>query len=112
MRKSNNGNDVVFRCELSMGRVLELDHNGDPSMTLQRLSASGYNSVKIHRNGDEYVVYEPSRVRILGTSNGGGGASSSGGAVGPLVLGPGMAAMGHPLLMLGPNFGSPFLIFR
>jgi hypothetical protein len=99
-------------------------------MTLQRLSASGYNSVKIHRNGDEYVVYEPSRVRILSTSNGGGGASSSGGAVGPFVLGPvtsgrpsvqaswasqgitSMAATPHPPISLGPMFGSPFLVFR
>ncbi len=68
-RKSNNGDDVVFRCELTMGRTLQLDHTGHPSMTLQKLSAMGYNSVKIHRNGDEYAVYEPYRVRILGTSD-------------------------------------------
>ena len=65
-RKSNNGDDVVLRCELTMGRVCELDHNGCPSMTLQRLKQMGYDSVKIRRNGgDEYAVYEPSRVRIL-----------------------------------------------
>ncbi len=64
-RKSNNGHDVVLRCKLTMGRVCELDHNGCPSMTLQRLNEMGYDSVKIRRNGDEYAVYEPSRVRIL-----------------------------------------------
>jgi hypothetical protein len=69
-RKSNNGHDVVLRCELTMGRVCELDHNGCPSMTLQRLKQMGYDSVKIRRNGDEYVVYEPSRVRLLVDSDG------------------------------------------
>jgi hypothetical protein len=64
-RKSNNGDDVVLCCELTMGRVCELDHNGCPSMTLQKLKQMGYDSVKIRRSGDEYAVYEPSRVRIL-----------------------------------------------
>jgi hypothetical protein len=39
-------------------------------MTLQRLNQMGYGSVKIRRNGDEYAVYEPSRVRILIDSDG------------------------------------------
>jgi hypothetical protein len=34
-------------------------------MTLQKLKQMGYDSVKIRRSGDEYAVYEPSRVRIL-----------------------------------------------
>ena len=68
-RKSNNGNTVVFRCLLRMDRVCELDCNGDASMTLQSLNAKGYDSVKIRRNGDEYVVYEPWRVRILSRSD-------------------------------------------
>jgi hypothetical protein len=64
-RKSKNGDDVVFRCELKMGQVCELDQ-GCPSMTPQMLKQMGYDSVKIHRrHGDEYVVYEPSRVHIL-----------------------------------------------
>jgi hypothetical protein len=33
-------------------------------MTLHKLNGMGYDSVKILRNGDEYVVYEPSRVRV------------------------------------------------
>jgi hypothetical protein len=34
-------------------------------MTLDKLNGKGYDSVKILRNGDEYAVYEPSRVRVL-----------------------------------------------
>jgi hypothetical protein len=64
-RKSNHGNDVVLMCQLTLGRTLTLDQNGDQSMTLQKLNGMGYDSVRILRNGDEYVVYEPSRVRLL-----------------------------------------------
>ena len=64
-RKSNHGNDVVLTCQLTLGRTLTLDQHGDPTMTLHKLNGMGYDSVKILRNGDEYVVYEPSRVRVL-----------------------------------------------
>jgi hypothetical protein len=64
-RKSNHGNDVVLVCELALGRTLTLDQDGDPSMTLHKLNGMGCDSVRILRNGDEYVVYEPSRVRLL-----------------------------------------------
>ncbi len=64
-RKSNHGNDVVLMCQLTLGRTLTLDQHGDQSMTLHKLNGMGYDSVKILRNGDEYVVYEPSRVRLL-----------------------------------------------
>ena len=64
-RKSNHGNDVVLKCQVTLGRTLTLDKDGDPTMTLDELNGMGYDSVKILRNGDEYVVYEPSRVRVL-----------------------------------------------
>ena len=64
-RKSNHGNDVVLVCQLTLGRTLTLDQHGDQSMTLHKLNGMGYDSVRILRNGDEYVVYEPSRVRLL-----------------------------------------------
>ena len=50
-RKSNHGNDVVLMCQLTLGRTLTLDQHGDQSMTLQKLNARGYDSVKILRNG-------------------------------------------------------------
>ena len=64
-RKSNNGRDVVFKCQVTLGRTLTLDNDGNSTMTLDKLNGMGYDSVKILRNGDEYVVYEPSRVRVL-----------------------------------------------
>ena len=64
-RKSNHGNGVVLTCQLALGRTLTLDQHGDPTMTLHKLNGMGYDSVKILRNGDEYAVYEPSRVRVL-----------------------------------------------
>ena len=64
-RKSNHGNDVVLKCQVTLGRTLTLDKDGDPTMTLDELNGMGYDSVKILRNGDEYAVYEPSRVRVL-----------------------------------------------
>lgn len=64
-RKSNNGNDIVLKCRVTLGRTLTLDEDGDPTMTLDKLNGKGYDSVKILRNGDEYAVYEPSRVSVL-----------------------------------------------
>ena len=64
-RKSNNGHEVVLKCQVTLGRTLTLDKDGDPTMTLDELNGMGYDSVKILRNGDEYAVYEPSRVRVL-----------------------------------------------
>ena len=64
-RKSNNGHEVVLKCQVTLGRTLTLDEDGDPTMTLDKLNGKGYDSVKILRTGDEYAVYEPSRVRVL-----------------------------------------------
>ena len=64
-RKSSKGNDVVLKCQVTLGRTLTLDKDGDPTMTLDELNGMGYDSVKILRNGDEYAVYEPSRVCVL-----------------------------------------------
>ena len=64
-RKSNNGHEVVLKCQVTLGRTLTLDKDGDPTMTLDELNGMGYDSVKILRSGDEYAVYEPSRVRVL-----------------------------------------------
>lgn len=64
-RKSNNGNDIVLKCQVALGRTLTLDDDGDPNMTLDKLNGMGYDSVKILRTGDEYAVYEPWRVHVL-----------------------------------------------
>jgi hypothetical protein len=109
-----------------MGRILVLGASGDHSMTLQKLNGMGYDSVRITgRNGDEYVVYEPSRVRIVGTvaASAGVGAGVGSFLAQPAPLAPlpfgrpmwsaqGMAGTQPPPITLGPMFGSPFLVFR
>ena len=56
----------MLKCKLTLGRTLTLPYAGDPSMTLQTLNGMGFDSVKILRSGDEYVVYEPWRVSVVG----------------------------------------------
>lgn len=65
MRKSNNGAEAVLRCDVDLGRCKTLDSSGDSNLTLTRLNREGFDSVRIIRNGDEYVVYEAHRVRVL-----------------------------------------------
>ena len=64
-RKSRHGSAVVLECELRLGRTLTLEREGDRSMTLHELNTMGFDSVKILRSGDEYVVYEPWRVSVV-----------------------------------------------
>jgi hypothetical protein len=64
-RKSGHGDAVVLECELRLGRTLTLEREGDRSMTLHELNTMGFDSVKILRSGDEYVVYEPWRVSVV-----------------------------------------------
>jgi hypothetical protein len=56
---------VVLECEVDLGSVLDVEFNGDSSLNLARVRARGCNSVRIPRNGTEYCVYEPSRVRVV-----------------------------------------------
>ena len=64
-RTSRHGSAVVLECELRLGRTLTLEREGDRSMTLHELNTMGFDSVKILRSGDEYVVYEPWRVSVV-----------------------------------------------
>jgi hypothetical protein len=63
-RKAHN-NGVVLECEVDVGRVRSLDHNGDSSMTLRRLNDLGYDSVEIPRQGKEFCIYEPRRAKVV-----------------------------------------------
>jgi len=56
---------VILEATVALGKILTLDANGDPSMTLQKLKAMGFDSVCIARSvssGQEYVVYDPVQV--------------------------------------------------
>ena len=56
---------VILEATVALGKILTLDANGDPSMTLQKLKAKGFDSVCIARSvssGQEYVVYDPVQV--------------------------------------------------
>ena len=57
---------VVLECEVDLGNVMHLQYSGDSSLTLYSVRSRGYDSVCIPRNGTEYCVYEPRRVRVLG----------------------------------------------
>lgn len=56
---------VILQAKVSLGQILELERDGDPSMTHAKLRALGKDSVCINRgsrSGLEYVVYEADRV--------------------------------------------------
>jgi len=59
-------NGVVLECEVNLGRVMDVGSNGNDSLSLSSVRQQGYDSVRIPRNGTEYCVYEPHRVRVLG----------------------------------------------
>jgi hypothetical protein len=52
---------AMLRCEVDVGRQLEISHNGD-SDARRKMTAGGYHSVTIPRNGTEHVIYDPRRV--------------------------------------------------
>ena len=60
---------VVLVCDVDLGRVMTVGFNGDPNLRISRLKAVGYDSVRVPRNGTEYCVYEPHRVRVVGRRN-------------------------------------------
>jgi ubiquitin len=73
-------NGVVLECEVDLGSVLDVGFDGDSSLSLARVRAKGYNSVRIPRNGDpgtEFCVYEPSRVRVRRRLSDPGSSSAS-----------------------------------
>ena len=56
---------VILEATVQLGKILVLDKEGDPDMTLQKLKSMGYDSVCIQRavsSGQEYVVYDPEQV--------------------------------------------------
>ena len=56
---------VILKAYVSLGKILTLEADGDPSMTLAKLSRMGFDSACVARkvfSGQEYVVYEPSNV--------------------------------------------------
>ena len=56
---------VILEVTVALGRIHTLDAIGDPTMTLQKLKAMGFDSVCIARavsSGQEYVVYDPRQV--------------------------------------------------
>jgi large subunit ribosomal protein L40e len=57
---------VVLECEVNLGRVKHVSSSGDNSLNLSVLNREGYDSVCIPRNGTEYCVYDPSRIRVTG----------------------------------------------
>ena len=62
---------VILEARVSLGRVHELDRDGDHQMSLSKLQQMGYDSVCInrgHSSGLEYVVYEPERVLEISRS--------------------------------------------
>ena len=55
----------ILECTVDIGNFKALGKEGDRHMTLERLRAEGYDSVRIQRDlssGQEYVVYESWRV--------------------------------------------------
>ena len=66
MRREVQGLRELLECQLASLAWNELSRSNPMQVTvLQKLNAMGYDSVRILRNGDEYVVYEPSRVHLL-----------------------------------------------
>lgn len=60
---------VILECTVDIGAFKALGKEGDRHVTLERLRAEGYDSVRIQRDlgsGQEYVVYESWRVSDIG----------------------------------------------
>ena len=56
---------MILEVTVALGRIHTLDAIGDPTMTLQKLKAKGFDSVCIARavsSGQEYVVYDQRQV--------------------------------------------------
>ena len=56
---------VILEATVSLGKILTLESNGDPSMTGSKLNDLGFGSACIARpvhSGHEYVVYDPRQV--------------------------------------------------
>ena len=58
----------ILEATVALGKMHTLDHNGDPTMTRQKLKSMGFDSVCIARavsSGQEYVVYDPKQVKCI-----------------------------------------------
>ena len=64
-RRKAHQTGVVLKCEVELGKVHKLGFHGDESLHGSRLKEMGCDSVSIARNGTEYCVYEPHRVRVV-----------------------------------------------
>ena len=56
---------VILQAKVRLGRILELDREGDHQMCLSKLRSRGFDSVSInrgHTSGMEYVVYDSEQV--------------------------------------------------
>jgi len=62
---------IILECKVVVGKFKTLSRGGDPNMNLAKLRSEGYDSVRIDQSierigsGQEYVVYEPSRVTAI-----------------------------------------------
>jgi hypothetical protein len=65
LRKAHN-HGAVLKCRVKLGKVLDVAHEGDSSLTLSEVKRLGCDSVRIPRFGAEYCVYEPSRAKVVG----------------------------------------------
>jgi hypothetical protein len=53
---------AMFECEVEIGRQLEIQHQGD-QQAQQKMIDGRYDSVKVLRNGNEHVIYNPEQVK-------------------------------------------------
>lgn len=55
---------VTLEIPVCLGRTKTISPKGDKSITYRGLKREGYDSVKIPRSGDEYVVYSWRQVKV------------------------------------------------
>ena len=53
---------AMFECKVEIGRQLEIQHQGD-RLAQQKMIDGSYDSVKVLRNGNEHVIYNPEQVK-------------------------------------------------
>lgn len=55
---------IVFTVPVCLGKIKTIPYDGDNSITYHSLRKEGYDSIKILRNGDEFVVYSYKQVQV------------------------------------------------
>ena len=106
---------VILEATVALGKILTLDANGDPNMTLQKLEAMGFDSVCIARSvssGQEYVVYDPDQVLSIEETDQHGSASprrSGSGFTPPPPRRPAMRVPAYPHRQSHGGYGGPVL---